>query len=223
MFPGLTAKPWHDSRDHPLTKKLIESFSMIYRELETVKRLHAYVPQRGSYAEGGQWNVFRFSIRGHATRHSQLLCPGTSQLISELPGVGEAGMAYFSAMTPGTSITAHCDSSNTLLRCHLGLSIPERCSIRVGNEIRQWEQGSCLVFDGSFEHEVWHRGDKTRWVLIMDFWHPELTTIERRALIRISHFRPAERSIRKKHIRSEQHLMRLHSSIPDFMAEEMHS
>ena len=31
-----------------------------------------------------------------------------------------------------------------------------------------------MVFDDSFEHEVWHDGRDPRVVLIMDFWHPDL-------------------------------------------------
>lgn len=31
-----------------------------------------------------------------------------------------------------------------------------------------------MVFDDSFEHEVWHNGTAPRVVLIMDFWHPDL-------------------------------------------------
>lgn len=39
-----------------------------------------------------------------------------------------------------------------------------------------------LVFDDSFEHEVWHNGTSMRLVLIVDVWHPELTEHERRSL-----------------------------------------
>ena len=39
-----------------------------------------------------------------------------------------------------------------------------------------------LVFDDSFEHDVWNDGDAARFVLIVDIWHPELTAEERRTL-----------------------------------------
>ena len=52
--------------------------------------------------------------------------------------------------------------------------------IRVGKENRTWErEGSVLIFDDSFEHEVHHNGVHRRIVLIMDFWHPELVISER--------------------------------------------
>lgn len=39
-----------------------------------------------------------------------------------------------------------------------------------------------MVFDDSFEHEVWHNGTSPRLVLIVDVWHPELTATERATL-----------------------------------------
>lgn len=39
-----------------------------------------------------------------------------------------------------------------------------------------------MVFDDSFEHEVWHNGTETRLVLIVDVWHPDLTTDQHQSL-----------------------------------------
>lgn len=39
-----------------------------------------------------------------------------------------------------------------------------------------------LIFDDSFEHEVWHNGTGVRLVLIVDIWHPDLTEQERKTL-----------------------------------------
>lgn len=42
------------------------------------------------------------------------------------------------------------------------------------------EEGKCLVFDDSFEHEAWNDdSDHSRIVLIVDVWHPDLTPEER--------------------------------------------
>ena len=70
--------------------------------------------------------------------------------------------------------------SNAKLRVHIGLRVPQDSSggrlvsgMRVGTEMRQWEEGRAIVFDDSFEHEVWWRDgggddddgddDKSRW------------------------------------------------------------
>ena len=36
------------------------------------------------------------------------------------------------------------------------------------------QAGECLIFDDSYEHEVWHEGVEDRIVLIADMWHPQL-------------------------------------------------
>jgi hypothetical protein len=42
--------------------------------------------------------------------------------------------------------------------------------------------GKGLLFEDSFEHEVWNRGTQRRAILIVDFWHPDLTDVEIDAL-----------------------------------------
>jgi len=67
---------------------------------------------------------------------------------------------------------------------HLGMVVPQGCYIRVGPEERTWEEGKMLVFDDSFEHEVWNHSEFVRIVLFMNFWHPcfadrEIPVLER--------------------------------------------
>lgn len=60
------------------------------------------------------------------------------------------------------------------LTCHLELVVPEGANITCGGETRRWQEGKCLVFDDSFEHEVEHNGKEPRVVLLVNFWHPGL-------------------------------------------------
>lgn len=85
---------------------------------------------------------------------------------------------FFSALTPGTHITAHNGPTGKKLRVHLPLVGVENARLRVADEIKQLEQDKCLIFDDSFNHEAWHDGPGTRINLILDFWHPELTDAE---------------------------------------------
>jgi aspartyl/asparaginyl beta-hydroxylase (cupin superfamily) len=59
---------------------------------------------------------------------------------------------------------------------------PEKCSLRVGAEEREWRYGKTLVFDDTIEHEAWNRSTETRIVLLFDVWRPELDPTERRAV-----------------------------------------
>jgi aspartate beta-hydroxylase len=103
-------------------------------------------------------------------------CPLTSSVLASRPEFNSVvfGSHFHSRLAPGTRLSAHCGPSNFRLRCHLGLVVPDGCRIRVGSETRAWRAGECLVFDDSFEHEVWHDGDSDRIVLIADMWHPQL-------------------------------------------------
>jgi aspartyl/asparaginyl beta-hydroxylase (cupin superfamily) len=49
------------------------------------------------------------------------------------------------------------------------------CAIRVGDEVRTYREGELMVFDDSWEHEVWNRHPTDgRVVLLVRFWHPDL-------------------------------------------------
>ena len=54
---------------------------------------------------------------------------------------------------------------------HLPLLVPEpdQCGIRVAGESRRWAPGECLIFDDSFEHEVWNDGAQVR--IFACAWH----------------------------------------------------
>jgi aspartate beta-hydroxylase len=92
--------------------------------------------------------------------------------------------AMFSALTPGTHLWAHCGPTNAVVSLSMGLIVPEGSVIRVGLEERTWQEGVCLVFDDTYEHEVWNRGTGTRFIMLLDVWHPELTPVERKVLER---------------------------------------
>jgi beta-hydroxylase len=60
------------------------------------------------------------------------------------------------------------------MTCHLGLQVPESGSVRmnVGPETVGWAEGETLVFDDTYEHEVWNDTDGTRIVLLVQFERP---------------------------------------------------
>jgi len=49
--------------------------------------------------------------------------------------------------------------------------------MRIGREApRSWHEGEVCLFDDSFEHEVWNDTEEPRLVLIVDLWHPALSS-----------------------------------------------
>jgi len=136
-------------------------------------------------APGGEWREFLLysaQDQSKSTANPEVLklFPKTCELLeSLLPGavamakIG-VGEIILSAISPGTKLTPHCASSNVRLTCHLGLVCPEGARVRVGPDWGTWEEGRCIFFDDSYEHEVVNDGKSVRIVLLIRFWHPEL-------------------------------------------------
>ena len=136
---------------------------------------------------------------------AKLLTDAASPLRTEAAAM-VVGSCFFSRMQPGTHLRAHCGPTNLRLRVHIGMDVPQdsgRWRLRVGDEVREWANGEALVFDDSYEHEVWHESteddgypgeDKrapranvvgpSRVVLIVDIWHPALSPQRRLDILR---------------------------------------
>ena len=196
FIPELTAAPWHPSDWLP-DAPLLESAALAIRaELDgLLARREGFQPyDEGEYGFNptnldGQWNVYYLYLEDRVVPQAEAACPRTVAALRTLPNLAVSAM--FSALTPGTHIEPHCGPTNAIVSLSLGLIIPADCTIRVGTETREWREGKCLVFDDTYEHEVWNRGAGTRIVLLLDAWHPELTPIERMVLSRAL-WRPGE-------------------------------
>lgn len=186
-YPDSGAKAWHHADDYAWTGILEKAFPEIKKEALSIfsKNLMSEHPQNEDLANEGTWKTFFFYKNGIKYPDNMALCPYTSNVIDSIPGTSRAGRVYFSAMTQGTHVKAHCGPHNFKLRCHLGLVTSPKAVIRVGEETRYWEDGRCIVFDDSFEHEVWNKSHLTRIVLILDVWNPCLTEEEIMALMHI--------------------------------------
>lgn len=113
-------------------------------------------------------------------------CPQTAALIERLPLAyipGRAPNAFFSMLKPHSHIPPHTGVTNTRAIIHLALDIPPGCTFRVGNETREWVEGTAFAFDDTIDHEATNPTDRRRAVLILDTWNPHLTERERAALV----------------------------------------
>ncbi|KAL1396198.1 hypothetical protein pipiens_001256 [Culex pipiens pipiens] len=132
----------------------------------------------------GDWKQFELFARGNRIANNCAKAPITCKLVEQFTEARtcKRGQVKFSVMHPGTHVWPHCGPTNCRIRAHLGLKVPSGTYLRVAEQTRSWESGQWLIFDDSFEHEVWHNGTGTRLVLIVDFWHPELTETQRKSL-----------------------------------------
>ena len=136
-------------------------------------------------AGDASWSAYHLlkggeSVEGHADRF-----PATMVALEAVPMpriAGRSPMALFSLLKPGAHIRPHHGLFNFRLICHLPLIVPEGCSLRVGNQHREWREGELLIFDDSMEHEAWNRSDRQRIILLFEIWRPDIDEADRQAL-----------------------------------------
>lgn len=200
-FPGLTARAWHAAGEFDFVDPLETAGPSIREEVLGLLG-DSFARYRPDLALAGEWTTYKLWSFGVPHRENLARCPHTAAALDALPGDRAAGLTYFSALGPGTRVAAHCGPTNTRLRCHLGIVVPPDCAIRVGAATGSWEEGRCIVFDDSFEHEVWNESDRHRYVLIVDVWHPELTPAEIWALASIERLSLVTTQRRRKRARA---------------------
>ena len=183
----------------PWTAHLEESWRVIREELEEVLKhrdalpnFQDISPDQHRLSQDDRWKTFFFYAYGLKARSNCRRCPRTAALLAQIPGMKTA---FFSILSPGKHIPAHRGPYKGVIRCHLGLVVPEpreRCRIRVGDQIASWEEGKSLVFDDTYEHEVWNETDGYRAVLFLDIVRPLKFPASwlNRALIKIIAFSP---------------------------------
>ncbi|XP_048794713.1 aspartyl/asparaginyl beta-hydroxylase isoform X7 [Lagopus muta] len=187
---GLKAQPWWTARETgytELVKSLEKNWKLIRDEgLDVMdKKRSLFLPEDENLREKGDWSQFTLWQQGRKNENACKGVPKTCALLERFPEATgcRRGQIKYSVMLPGTHVWPHTGPTNCRLRMHLGLVIPkEGCRIRCAQENRTWEEGKVLIFDDSFEHEVWQDAESYRLIFIVDVWHPELTAQQRRTL-----------------------------------------
>uniref|UniRef100_A0A671ECQ7 Aspartyl/asparaginyl beta-hydroxylase n=1 Tax=Rhinolophus ferrumequinum TaxID=59479 RepID=A0A671ECQ7_RHIFE len=187
---GLKAQPWWTPKETgytELVKSLERNWKLIRDEglsvMDEAKGL--FLPEDENLREKGDWSQFTLWQQGRKNENACKGAPKTCSLLDKFPETTgcRRGQIKYSVMHPGTHVWPHTGPTNCRLRMHLGLVIPkEGCKIRCANETKTWEEGKVLIFDDSFEHEVWQDASSFRLIFIVDVWHPELTPQQRRSL-----------------------------------------
>ncbi|XP_046880438.1 aspartyl/asparaginyl beta-hydroxylase isoform X5 [Hypomesus transpacificus] len=187
---GLRAQPWWTPQETgytDLVKALEKNWRVIRDEALSVMDTSTglFLPEEENLREKGEWGQFTLWQQGRKAGEACRSVPRTCSLLerySEATGC-KRGQIKFSVMQPGTHVWPHTGPTNCRLRMHLGLVIPKQgCKIRCTNDTRVWEEGKVLIFDDSFEHEVWQDSDSYRLIFIIDVWHPELSQHQRQVL-----------------------------------------
>lgn len=186
-----SAFPWAAplEREWPAIRGELDQLLLRKQELPNVQDITA---DARSITHDDRWKVFLFTAYGVHSRRNCELCPQTWRAVRRIPGLRTA---MFSILEAGKCIPPHRGPYNGVLRLHLALKVPQpsgALGIRVGSELCQWEEGRALIFDDSYEHEVWNRSQDERVVLFVDFDKPlaQPARLVNALMIRLAAFTP---------------------------------
>lgn len=128
-------------------------------------------PDHRAIAAVDQWRSFFLLGYGYRIHENLDRCPTTASLIQQIPTLVTA---FFSILAPGACIPPHRGVTKGLMTCHLGLIVPASGDVgmRVDDQIVRWSNGGVIVFDDTFDHEVWNLTDGVRVVLLLQFRRP---------------------------------------------------
>lgn len=168
-----------DSQQFDWVAHLESNWLVIRQELDKVLRNVNELPNfqdisedQYSITQDQRWKTYFFYAYGIKAEKNCEKCPQTTRLIEQVPGMKTA---FFSILLPHKHIPEHRGPYKGIIRYHLGLKVPQpatSCRIRVGNEMRHWQEGKSLIFDDTFPHEAWNDTDQIRVVLFLDFVRP---------------------------------------------------
>ncbi len=149
---------------------------VLLQDRARIPTFHGVSPDQYRISTGVQWRSFFLWGMGYKAPANCARCPKTAKVLDNIPGLTTA---FFSILAPGTHIPRHAGVTRRLLNCHLALIVPERplegtegCRMEVDDQTVRWREGSCVVFDDTYQHEVWNDTAETRVVLLMQFKRP---------------------------------------------------
>ncbi len=158
---------FYDNTQFPFTKILAMHWEAIRDEFTALDpKFILHAPWEELYDKEKQWDMYGIYALEKKKERNAVRCPVTTECLEQIPGLTTGG---FSILGPDTHIKPHVGYTGEVLRCHLGLIVPENCTLRVADETRAWKEGEVIVFDDTAEHEAWNKSDKARVILLLDF------------------------------------------------------
>ncbi len=172
--------PVFDGASFPWIAELEADWKSVRRELEALLEhrellptLQSIQPDQANISADDQWRTFVLRGFGHRSDRNCDRCPETARALERVPGLISA---WFSILAPGKHVPRHRGITCGVVRCHLGLKVPNRdrgrCEMQVEDVTFRWEEGRVVLFNDRCKHEVWNDTDEERVVLIFDVERP---------------------------------------------------
>ena len=126
-------------------------------------------------SEKGKWKIIPLITFGKYINSERF--PKSTEMLKEIPNIVNAGFSKFNGKTKLKLHKGWGQLSNNVLRCHLGIDVPDGCFLYVidpyGNYKMQQKNNKWIVFDDSLYHSAINESEKERIVFIVDIKRPD--------------------------------------------------
>ena len=161
---------WQQIREEALT---------VAQDLRNIPRFHEIMSEQTSISanDARDWRMFIMQAYGQPIARNLARCPQLAQLIASSPDVLSASLSF---LAPGKQVPAHRGPFRGILRGYLVLSMPKRADgepaavLKVDGREYRLNEGEFMLWDDTFEHEVWNDSDQVRTVLLLDIRRRDL-------------------------------------------------
>ncbi|AQT65589.1 TPA: aspartyl/asparaginyl beta-hydroxylase domain-containing protein [Serratia marcescens] len=166
LFPDaerFTAQ-WRQIREEALT---------VAHDLHNIPRFHEIMIQQESISanDARDWRMFIMKAYGQPIARNLARCPTLAALIASSPDVLSASLSF---LAPGKQVPPHRGPFRGILRGYLVLDMPKHADgvpaavLKVDGREYRLHEGEFMLWDDTFEHEVWNDSAQVRTVLLLD-------------------------------------------------------
>jgi len=117
----------------------------------------------------GSWKKLLFKVWGLKRYKNINKFNSIKNLLSHYPRITSC---FIARLAPNSKVLTHSGETDAIIRIHLGLKIPECgqniCSIKIGEDIMDWQNGGVFAFNDACEHEAWNNTNEFRYILVVD-------------------------------------------------------
>lgn len=170
--------------DFPNAERFTEAWQAIRDEalavrMETAPRFHEIMPEQADISanDGLDWRMFVLKAYDVGVPENLARMPVLSTILAGCPEVKSATVSF---LAPHKHIPRHRGPFRGIMRFHLGLQIPRlpdgrpAAIMMINGEDHRISDGECLLWDGTYPHEVINLSDKPRVALLLDVWRPHM-------------------------------------------------
>ena len=173
--------PVHDKTDFPWISFLEENCSRISAEFasfigtipkDALPNLQDISKEQEFITNDDNWKILPLLFYNEINKMTVSKMPVTFSVINNIPGITTC---FFSLLSPGKHIPLHKGPYAGVLRCHLAIKVPkdsQNCWISVDGIKLNWKEGEAIIFDDTYDHEVYNKTKEARVVLFIDFLRP---------------------------------------------------